>query len=130
MQYNRGRQALRVRARSRQGRGYKDRICRAPLRSAARGPAAQGRVLFLCLPGTYSSARDARLGNVPGYYHSSLAGLEYCGRELVVFLIGVGRAESTPGASPGVSFFVQGQRDTKARRASRGGTARFVERTP
>lgn len=35
-----------------------------------------GKLIF-CLPGTYASARVARLGDVPGYYRSSLAGLEH-----------------------------------------------------
>ena len=33
-------------------------------------------VFFLVQPGTYPSARKARLGNVPGYYLSSLPGLK------------------------------------------------------
>lgn len=37
-----------------------------------------------CSPGTYSSARDARLGNVPGYYLSSLTGLGRFGPAKVV----------------------------------------------
>jgi hypothetical protein len=32
---------------------------------------------FFGLPGTCSSAREARLGNVPSCYRSSLAGLEF-----------------------------------------------------
>jgi len=35
----------------------------------------QGMDFFLRLPGTYSLARAARLGNIPGYYRPSLAGL-------------------------------------------------------
>ena len=36
------------------------------LRVAARGPAARGTGLFVCLPGTYPSSREAGLGNVAG----------------------------------------------------------------
>ena len=48
---------------------------------------------------------QARLGNVPGYYLSSLAGLEYCGQELVVFVVGVEKADSTPGGFAGCLLF-------------------------
>jgi hypothetical protein len=74
---------------------------------------------LFCLPGTYSSPRDARLGNVPGYYRSSLTGLGYCGRKLVVFLDKVRNGEPTPGGNARVSpfFVVQGRRETEARRA-------------
>jgi hypothetical protein len=38
--------------------------------NAARWPAAARKESFLCLPGTYSSARATRLGTVPGYYQA------------------------------------------------------------
>jgi hypothetical protein len=48
---------------------------------------------------------QARLGNVPGYYRSSLSGLGYCERELVVFLDKVRNGEPTPGGNARVSPF-------------------------
>jgi len=48
---------------------------RTPLRCAR--PAAQGTNLFVDVPGTYSSARDTRLRDVPGYFHSRLAALDF-----------------------------------------------------
>jgi hypothetical protein len=52
----------------------------APLRGAHAYGVRKG--LLLCFPGTYSSARCACLGNVPGYCHSSrFAGLK--GKELL-----------------------------------------------
>jgi hypothetical protein len=71
---------------------------------------------------------QARLGNVPGYYRSSLTGLGYCGREFVVFLNTVRRGDPTPGASPGVSFFVvQARRETEARQGFRAAGLRRKE---
>jgi hypothetical protein len=104
---------------------------RNALRCAARGPAAQGRSVCFAYPAFrfaqsginprpthFLKQRKRAFGNVAGYYRSSLAGLGYCGRELVVFLDKVRRGDPTPGASPGVSFFVaQGRRETGARRA-------------
>jgi hypoxanthine-DNA glycosylase len=53
-------------------------VANLALRFAARWPTACGIDFFSSVPGTYSSAAQARLGNVPGYYHSSrVAGLEY-----------------------------------------------------
>ena len=45
------------------------RRLRAGLRQSGRDP-------FVCFPGTYPSARAARLGNVPGYFQSRLAALK------------------------------------------------------
>jgi hypothetical protein len=47
---------------------------RAPLRCALASGSEEGIVYFR-FPGIYSSARDARLGNMPGYYEPSLRSL-------------------------------------------------------
>ena len=39
---------------------------------------SEEKVFIICLPGIYSSARKRALGNMPGYYRSSLAGLDSC----------------------------------------------------
>jgi hypothetical protein len=54
-------------------------------------------------PTSLLKARNARLGNVPGYYRSSLAGLRCCRRGLVVFLDAVRRGH--PAATPGCLLF-------------------------
>ena len=47
--------------------------------AAAREPSAERKGAFLYLPGIYASARAARLGDMPGYFRSSLAGLQHSG---------------------------------------------------
>src|SRR3954468_11333408 len=49
---------------------------------ATRGPAAQGRNFLFGTRHLFLSARNARLGNVAGYYQSSLAGLDFRWRSL------------------------------------------------
>jgi hypothetical protein len=54
-------------------------------------------------PTSLLKVRKRALGNVPGYYRSSLAGLRCCRRGLVVFLDAVRRGH--PAATPGCLFF-------------------------
>ena len=87
------------------------------LRFAARRACGARKEILLCLPGTYSSARKRALGNVPGYYRSSLAGLGYCGRELAIFPQRSEKRRPDTRRSGRVSPFsvVQGRRETEAR---------------
>ncbi|SRR5579871_306133 len=101
------------------------------------GPAAQGRCVCFAYPAfrfaqsgmnprptTFVSSAIRALGNVPGYYLSSFAGLGYCGRELVVFLGGVRKGNRHPALWPGVSFLLcRGDAIRKPAGLSRGGPA-------
>jgi hypothetical protein len=59
----------------RAGNNYRCRLISSALRYAALGPSAEMKGFSFLFPGTYSSARVARLGNMPGYYRPSLTGL-------------------------------------------------------
>jgi hypothetical protein len=63
------------------------------------------RFAALVFAGIQEETRDRSPGGIPGYYLLSLAGLEYCGRELVVFLDAVRRGDPTPGGNARVSLF-------------------------
>jgi hypothetical protein len=64
------------------------------------GPAAEWNGSFISLPGIYASARKARIGNVPGYYRSSLAGLGYRGSAFFLILMREMRVQEVMSVGP------------------------------
>lgn len=56
------------------------------LRRLRASPRQCGRDLFSLLPGTYSSARIARLGDMPGYFQPRLTRSEYSGKSRPLIL--------------------------------------------
>jgi hypothetical protein len=75
------------------------------LRFAARGPAAQGRGFFFAYPALIPQRASASRKRTGLSVVPDGTGV-FCKFEFVIFFDGVKRAGTTPGASPGVSFFV------------------------